>query len=133
LGAGSRRFKSYHPDFHNGLKAYRARQAQKTCQIALQLCLGTFLLAATIKTLTIKIPNNNASGSVQPEFWHRLRDAKTLNSLSVNTFTTFLRRQDDVGVTISRGQLSKLVQKAATALEQAYNELLGYFHYRMVL
>jgi hypothetical protein len=40
------------------------------------------LLPGTIKTLTIKIPNNNASGSVQPKFWHRLRDAKTLNSLS---------------------------------------------------
>ena len=41
--------------------------------------------------------------------------------------------RDVVGVTISRGQLSKLVQKAATALEQAYNELLEYLPYEATL
>ena len=33
------------------------------------------------------------------------------------------------GFNISRGQLSKLVQKASAAFEQAYNELLGYLPY----
>jgi len=42
---------------------------------------------------------------------------------SYSTIRKFLC--DVIGVAISRGQLSKLVQKAATALEQAYNELLG--------
>ncbi len=46
---------------------------------------------------------------------------------SFSTIRKFLR--DVIGVTISRGQLSKLVQKAATALEQAYNELLEYLPY----
>jgi transposase len=43
---------------------------------------------------------------------------------SFSTIRKFLR--DVVGVTISRGQLSKLIQKASAAFEQAYNELLGY-------
>jgi len=50
---------------------------------------------------------------------------------SFSTIRKFLR--DVVGVTISRGQLSKLVQKAATALEQAYNELLEYLPYEATL
>jgi len=50
---------------------------------------------------------------------------------SFSTIRKFLR--DVVGVTISRGQLSKLVQKAATALEQAYNELLEYLPYETKL
>jgi len=41
---------------------------------------------------------------------------------SFSTIRKFLR--DVVGVTISRGQLSKLIQKASAAFEQAYNELL---------
>ena len=41
---------------------------------------------------------------------------------SFSTIRKYLR--DVVGVKISRGQLSKLVQKASAALEQAYNELL---------
>lgn len=43
---------------------------------------------------------------------------------SFSTIRKFLR--DVVGVTISRGQLSKLIQKASAAFEQAYNELLEY-------
>jgi len=50
---------------------------------------------------------------------------------SFSTIRKFLR--DVVGVTISRGQLSKLVQKAATALEQGYNELLEYLPYEAKL
>lgn len=41
---------------------------------------------------------------------------------SFSTIRKFLR--DVVGITISRGQLSKLVQKASASFEQAYNELL---------
>ena len=41
---------------------------------------------------------------------------------SFSTIRKFLR--DVVGVTISRGQLSKLIQKASAAFEQAYTELL---------
>jgi len=41
---------------------------------------------------------------------------------SFSTIRKFLR--DVVGLTISRGQLSKLVHKASNALEQPYNELL---------
>jgi transposase len=41
---------------------------------------------------------------------------------SFSTIRKYLR--DIVGITISRGQLSKLVQKVSAALEQAYNELL---------
>jgi transposase len=41
---------------------------------------------------------------------------------SFSTIRKFLR--DVAGVTISRGQLSKLIQKASAAFEQAYNELL---------
>ena len=41
---------------------------------------------------------------------------------SFSTIRKFLR--DVVGVTISRGQLSKLIQKASAAFEQAYQELL---------
>ena len=43
---------------------------------------------------------------------------------SFSTIRKFLR--DVVGITISRGQLSKLIQKASAAFEQAYNELLEY-------
>ena len=43
---------------------------------------------------------------------------------SFSTIRKFLR--DVIGITISRGQLSKLIQKASAAFEQAYNELLGY-------
>lgn len=43
---------------------------------------------------------------------------------SFSTIRKFLR--DVVGVTLSRGQLSKLIQKASAAFEQAYNELLKY-------
>jgi len=43
---------------------------------------------------------------------------------SFSTIRKFLR--DSVGVTVSRGQLSKLIQKASAAFEQAYNELLEY-------
>jgi len=50
---------------------------------------------------------------------------------SFSTIRKFLR--DVVGVTISRGQLSKLLQKAAAALEQAYNELLEYLPYEAKL
>ena len=50
---------------------------------------------------------------------------------SFSTIRKFLR--DVLGVTISRGQLSKLVQKAAAALEQAYNELLEYLPYEATL
>jgi len=50
---------------------------------------------------------------------------------SFSTIRKFLR--DVVGITISRGQLSKLVQKAAAALEQAYNELLEYLPYQAKL
>ena len=41
---------------------------------------------------------------------------------SFSTIRKFLR--DVVGITISRGQLSKLIQKASASFEQAYNELL---------
>jgi transposase len=41
---------------------------------------------------------------------------------SFSTIRKFLR--DVVGVTVSRGQLSKLIQKASAAFEQAYTELL---------
>ena len=41
---------------------------------------------------------------------------------SFSTIRKFLR--DVVGITVSRGQLSKLIQKASAAFEQAYNELL---------
>ncbi|MCK4628839.1 MAG: transposase [Sedimentisphaerales bacterium] len=47
---------------------------------------------------------------------------------SFSTIRKFLR--DVVGVTISRGQLSKLVQKASAAFEQAYNELLEYLPHK---
>ena len=50
---------------------------------------------------------------------------------SFSTIRKFLR--DVIGVTISRGQLSKLVQKAATALEQVYTELLEYLPYEAKL
>ena len=50
---------------------------------------------------------------------------------SFSTIRKFLR--DVVGVTVSRGQLSKLVQKAATALEQGYNELVAYLPYEAKL
>ena len=43
---------------------------------------------------------------------------------SFSTIRKFLR--DVIGIPISRGQLSKLIQKASAAFEQAYNELLGY-------
>ena len=43
---------------------------------------------------------------------------------SFSTIRKFLR--DIVGITVSRGQLSKLIQKASAAFEQAYNELLEY-------
>jgi len=43
---------------------------------------------------------------------------------SFSTIRRFLR--DVIGVTISRGQLNKLIQKASAAFEQAYNELLEY-------
>ena len=43
---------------------------------------------------------------------------------SFSTIRKFLR--DVVGVTVSRGQLSKLIQKTSTAFEHAYNELLEY-------
>ena len=43
---------------------------------------------------------------------------------SFSTIRKFLR--DIVGITISRGQLNKLIQKASAAFEQAYNELLEY-------
>jgi len=43
---------------------------------------------------------------------------------SFSTIRKFLR--DVVGITVSRGQLSKLIQKASAAFEQAYNELLEY-------
>ncbi len=41
---------------------------------------------------------------------------------SFSTIRKFLR--DVMGITISRGQLSKLIQKASAAFEQSYNELL---------
>jgi transposase len=41
---------------------------------------------------------------------------------SFSTIRKFLR--DVVGITISRGQLNKLIQKASAAFEHAYNELL---------
>ena len=41
---------------------------------------------------------------------------------SFSTIRKFLR--DVVGITISRGQLNKLIQKASAAFDQAYNELL---------
>jgi len=50
---------------------------------------------------------------------------------SFSTIRKFLR--DIVGVTISRGQLSKLIQKASAAFEQAYNELLEYLPYEATL
>ena len=50
---------------------------------------------------------------------------------SFSTIRKFLR--DIVGITISRGQLSKLVQKASAAFEQAYNELLEYLPYETKL
>jgi len=50
---------------------------------------------------------------------------------SFSTIRKFLR--DVVGVTISRGQLSKLIQKASAAFEQAYNELLRYLPYEATL
>ena len=43
---------------------------------------------------------------------------------SFSTIRKFLR--DVVGITISRGQLSKLIQKASAAFEQTYKELLDY-------
>jgi len=43
---------------------------------------------------------------------------------SFSTIRKFLR--DVVGVAISRGHLSKLIQKVSAAFEQAYNELLEY-------
>ncbi len=49
---------------------------------------------------------------------------KSVCHCSFSTIRKFLR--DVVGVTISRGQLSKLIQKASATLEKAYNELLGY-------
>jgi len=50
---------------------------------------------------------------------------------SFSTIRKFLR--DVVGITISRGQLSKLVQKASAAFEQAYRELLDYLPYETTL
>ena len=50
---------------------------------------------------------------------------------SFSTIRKFLR--DVVGVAISRGQLSKLVQKASAAFEQAYQELLDYLPYEATL
>jgi transposase len=50
---------------------------------------------------------------------------------SFSTIRKFLR--DVVGITISRGQLSKLVQKASAAFEQAYQELLDYLPYEATL
>ena len=47
---------------------------------------------------------------------------KSVCHCSYSTIRKYLR--DIVGISISRGQLSKLVQKASAALEQAYNELL---------
>ena len=50
---------------------------------------------------------------------------------SFSTIRKFLH--DVVGITISRGQLSKLVQKASAAFEQAYQELLDYLPYEATL
>jgi transposase len=50
---------------------------------------------------------------------------------SFSTIRKFLR--DVVGITISRGQLSKLIQKASAAFGQAYNELLEYLPYEATL
>jgi transposase len=50
---------------------------------------------------------------------------------SFSTIRKFLR--DVVGITISRGQLSKLIQKASAAFEQVYNELLDYLPYEATL
>ncbi len=47
---------------------------------------------------------------------------KSVCHCSYSTIRKYLR--DIVGITISRGQLSKLVQNASAALGQAYNELL---------
>ena len=43
---------------------------------------------------------------------------------SFSTIRKFIR--DVIGITVSRGQLNKLIQKASAALEQAYNELIEY-------
>ena len=50
---------------------------------------------------------------------------------SFSTIRKFLR--DVMGITISRGQLSKLIQKASTAFEQSYNELLETLPYEAKL
>jgi len=50
---------------------------------------------------------------------------------SFSTIRKFLR--DVMGITISRGQLSKLIQKASAAFEQSYNELLETLPYEAKL
>ncbi len=50
---------------------------------------------------------------------------------SFSTIRKFLR--DVMGITISRGQLSKLIQKASAAFERSYNELLETLPYEAKL
>jgi transposase len=59
---------------------------------------------------------------IGPRFTATIAYMKGACHCSFSTIRKFLR--DVVGVTISRGQLSKLIQKASAAFEQAYNELL---------
>ena len=56
---------------------------------------------------------------------------KSVCHCSFSTIRKFLR--DTVGISISRGQLNKLVQKASAAFEQAYNELLEHLPQEMKL
>jgi transposase len=62
------------------------------------------------------------AGLVGPRLTALVAFLKGACHASFSTIRTFLR--DVVGVTISRGQLAKLVQKVSASLEQPYDELL---------
>lgn len=67
-------------------------------------------------------PVENA-GLVGPRLTALVGFLKSVCHASFSTIRKFLR--DVVGVTISRGQLAKVVQKVSTSLEQTYEELLA--------
>jgi transposase len=56
---------------------------------------------------------------------------KSVCHCSFSTIRKFLR--DTVGISISRGQLNKLIQKASAAFKQAYDELLEHLPYEAKL
>jgi transposase len=63
------------------------------------------------------------AGLVGPRLTALVGFLKGVCHASFSTIRKFLR--DVVGVTISRGQLAKVVQKVSASLEQTYEELLG--------